>query len=84
MNIDYGKKITEQTYHQGVVAHVRCSIERSVKITHRQDILTELLRALESLDNGTTNHISLDIYANADRALERLLVRHDIKEEGNV
>ena len=78
--MQYGKIIYEETYVNGKVRNRRKYLEHSVKISHRQNILTELLKGLESLDKGEARCLTIEVFTNDDKGLERLVMRHEVNE----
>lgn len=64
MTMEYGKRITTESYHNGKLATTKTEVSVPILVTDRGETLAELLKAIELIATGETFQVTVKIDAD--------------------
>lgn len=77
--MQYGKRRTEEVYHQGQLQRIKRTQEESKSIQDEKQALSEMLAGLALIKSHQTERLVIQVFAPKG-VLQRIVVEHDIPD----
>lgn len=75
--MEYGKKITQESYHQGKCVVTKVTLVTTHAITDRTELLSEIMSAIEMLSDKT-DELTLRIKNDKNHKISRIYKEYEL------
>jgi hypothetical protein len=83
MSLDYGKKSTHESYHNGELKSIKTEYSIPVVVTSKPEVLTQLMDCVDLITTKQTDTVSVTIKADPKTHEIRLITRSYITEKSS-